>query len=133
MVTKKLGGFLDRAKTELLAVFARTPPTLSPCLVTQSTSQGSLRMRSWRFVVRKARVVSEPSPFAPSPIVSLPSSVQLSPGCISYFTNHKRKKTPKNLPATQATSFCMKRQKRHRDESAPGLPLPPLLPDVLSS
>ena len=124
MVTKKIGWIFRPGKTELLAVFARTPPPLSPCLVTQSTSQGSLR--SWRFVVPKVRVVSEPSPLAPSPIVSLSSSVHLSPGCISYFMNHKRKKTPKNLPATHSTPFCMTRQKRLRESLHP-LPPPSLV------
>ena len=37
----------------------------------------------------------------PPPSFSGSTSVQLLRGCISYFTNHKRKKTPKKLPATQ--------------------------------
>ena len=135
MVTKKLDGFLGQAKQNYWQYLPECPPPLSPCLVTQSTSQGSLR--SWRlpFVVRKARVVSEPSPLAPSPIVSLSSSVQLLPGCISYFTNYKRKKAPKKLPATQATPFCMARQKPLREclHPSPPPPVPSLLLDILSS
>ena len=133
MVTKKLGGFLGQAKQNYWQYLPERPPPLSLCLITQSTSQGS--WRSWRFVVRKARVVvSEPLPLAPSPIVSLSSSVHLSPGCISYFMNHKRKKTPKNLPATHSTPFCMTRQKRLRESLHPSPPpIPSLLPDVLSS
>ena len=49
---------------------------------------------------------SLPSSLAPPPppSFSFSSSVQLSRGWISYFTNHKRKNTAKQPPATQATT-----------------------------
>ena len=40
-------------------------------------------------------------PLPPSTSFSGSTSVQLLCGCISYFTNHKRNKTPKKPPATQ--------------------------------
>ena len=40
-------------------------------------------------------------PLPPATSFSGSTSVQLLRGCISYFTNHKRKKTPKKPPATQ--------------------------------
>ena len=40
-------------------------------------------------------------PLPPPPSFSGSTSVQLLCGCISYFTNHKRKKTPKKPSATQ--------------------------------
>ena len=64
----------------------------------QKADTGSETSRGWLQVV----FLTAFSPHPTSPSFSFSSSDQLSRGCISYFTKHKRKNTPKKMLATYA-------------------------------
>ena len=84
----------------------------------QKADTGSETSRGWLQVV----FLTAFSPHPTSPSFSFSSSDQLSRGCISYFTKHKRKNTPKKMLATYAGYVCGKLL--HPHTTVPQLPPP---------
>ena len=82
----------------------------------QKADTGSETSRGWLQVVFLTAFSPHPTP----PSFSFSSSDQLSRGCISYFTKHKRKNTPKKMLATYAGCVCGKLLQPHT--TVPQLP-----------